>query len=470
MKSFRSSLLLLAACGVSAFAAPASRPNLLWITCEDTSPWFGFCGETYARTPHVDRLARAGVHYTNVYATAPVCSPCRSAVITGRFATSLGTQRLRSQFPIPADLRAFPAYLREAGYHCTNNAKTDYNTSDEPRLIAEAWDASSAKAHWRNRRPGQPFFAIFNLMESHQSKVFGTNPVPGLAPAERHDPAQAPLPPYYPDTAEARRTIARTHDCITAMDKQVGRILAELEQDGLAEDTIVFFWPDHGQGIPRGKRTLWDSGLKVPLVVRFPEKFRHLSPHAPGGVNDRLIHLMDLGPTMLSLANVPVPAGLDGRAFLGAATTPARRYVYGARDRVDEATDLSRSVRDSRYLYIRNYHPDLSWNQPEGYSDQLPLRRELTRLAAAGQLNPTQMAYAGPTKPLELLYDTQGDPWQVHNLADDPQLQPVLARLRAELRRGLIATRDLGFLAEWQAQRWCTDGKSMIAAAADDRP
>ena len=442
------------------------RPNILWITCEDTSPWFGFCGEAYARTPNLDRFAAEGVHFTHAYVTAPVCSPCRFAVITGLYAQSMGTQRLRSQFAVPDAISGFPAGLRRAGYYCTNNVKTDYNTSAEKRIIAESWDACSAKAHWRGRKPGQPFFAIFNLTETHQGQIFEKTPEK-LEPGERHDPAKAPVPPYYPDTAGARRTMARVHDCITAMDRRAGSILAELDEDGLREDTIVCFWPDHGQGIPRGKRTLWDTGLKVPLVIRFPEKYRPLAPAAPGAKCDRLLSIFDLGPTMLRLAGLPVPGPMQGRAFLGPDAAPARTYVYGARDRVDEAMELSRSVRDSRYLYIRNYMPDLSWNAPEYYSDQLQFRRELARLAAEGKLNETQSTYAGPAKPPEALYDTEKDPWQVKNLAGDPASRPVLERMRKALRAGLVEIRDLGFMHEGHAAKLCADGRPLSEVARD---
>lgn len=449
--------------------AAGPRPNILWISCEDTSPWLGFCGDDYATTPNLDRLARAGVRYTNAFATAPVCSPSRFAIITGIHATSMGTQRLRSEFPVPAAVAGFPSHLRRAGYYCSNNAKTDYNTRAEKRIIAESWDVCGPKAHWRGRKSGQPFFAVFNLSESHQGKAFSDEPFPGVDPAQKHDPAKAPLPPYYPDKPEARRTMARIHDCITAMDRHAGQILDELAREGLKEDTIVFFWADHGQGIPRGKRTLWDTGLKVPLVVYFPEKYRHLAPTTPGGACDQLVSLMDLGPTMLSLLELPIPTGLQGRAFLGKAAAPPRQYIFGARDRVDEVLELSRSVRDARFLYLRNYMPDLSWNQPESFSDQLALRREITQLAAAGKLNAAQLTYAGPTKPIECLYDNATDPWQTNNLANDRAFHPVLDRMRQALRNWQQETRDLGFIHEWQAWQVCADGRPLSEAARADK-
>lgn len=447
--------------------AETSRPNILWISCEDTSPWLGFCGEKYATTPNLDKLARGGTYYTNAFATSPDCSPTRFGVITGCYSTTYGTQRLRSRFPVPDLVEGFPAYLRRAGYYCSNNVKTDYNTSAEDRIITGAWDDCSNQAHWRNRKPGQPFFAVFNLVETHQSKAFESTSAP-LNASGPHDPAKVPLPPYYPDTPTSRRTMARVHDCITAMDAHAGRILDELERDGLKDNTIVFFWPDHGQGIPRGKRTLWDTGLQVPLLVFFPEKYRGLAPGAPGGKCERMVSLADLGPTLLSLLEVPIPPHMQGRAFLGKAAAAPREYVFGARDRVDEALDLSRSIRDKRYLYVRNFMPDLSWNAPEAYSDQLELRREITSLTVEGKLNVVQLTYAGPAKPLEALYDTQKDPWQVQNVAGDPAMRPVLERMRKALHDWQIETRDLGFMHEWQAERMCAGKPSLKDVASSD--
>lgn len=440
-----------------AFTGAAPRPNFLWITAEDLSPDLGCYGDPYARTPHLDGLARQSVRYTQAFATAPVCSPARCCLITGLYATSLGTQRLRSQFPVPSHIRGFAALLRQAGYYTANNVKTDYNLQDEPRFIRDCWDACSAQAHWRGRRPGQPFFAVFNFMTTHQSRtsVWPEDQVERqvrakLALTERHDPDRAPVPAFYPNTPEARRAWARYHDCITLMDKEVGALLAQLAADGLAEETIVFFFSDNGMGMPRGKRCLWDTGLRVPLLIRFPDKFRHLAPAPPGTAIERLVSFVDFAPTMLSLAGLQPPTHMQGEPFLGKAASQPRQYVFGARDRVDEAFDLSRSVRDGRYLYIRNYMPHLSWMQPEAYSDADPFRRHLGRLAAEGRLNAAQLTYAAPRKPLEELYDTHTDPYQVTNLAGSPAHRPILERMRRTLRNCLRTTRDMGFLTEPQ--------------------
>ncbi|NLX96200.1 MAG: sulfatase-like hydrolase/transferase [Rhodopirellula sp.] len=433
----------------------ASRPNILWITCEDMSPNLGCWGDRYATTPHIDRLANESVRYTNAFATAPVCSPTRSCLITGVYATTLGTQRLRSQFPIPRRISGFPAYLREAGYYTTNNVKTDYNTSNEPEIVRASWDACSGKAHWRNRGDGQPFFSVFNDMVTHQgpTSVFAYEEFQSkfqskLAPDEIHDPATAPVPPYWPDTPITRRTVARYYDCITLMDKNVGRLLAEIDEAGLADETIVFFYSDHGAGLPRHKRLLLDSGMHVPLLIRFPQKYRHLAPAAAGETVDRLVSFVDFAPTVLSLLELPIPEYMQGEPFLGKAAGQPRRYVFGARDRVDEAYDLARSVRDKQYLYVRNYMPHLCYNQPEGFSDQSEVRREITRMAGLGKLNAAQLAYAGPTRPLEELYDTEKDPQQLDNLAGLPEYREVLERMRQAHGQWIEETRDLGFLSE----------------------
>lgn len=436
-------------------AHAVERPNILWLTAEDMSPNMGCYGDEQALTPRLDGLAKQGVRYDRAFATAPVCSPARSCLITGMYATSLGTQRLRSAFPVPADVKPFTVPLREAGYYCTNNEKTDYNMRDEQDFIRRAWDESSAKAHWRGKRDGQPFFAVFNFMTTHQSRTsvwphdeFEKEIGSKLSLGDRHDPAHMTLPPFYPDTEESRRAWARYHDCITLMDRQAGEILDQLATDGLAEDTIVFFYADHGMGMPRGKRCLQDSGLRVPLIVRFPKKWAHLAPAQPGSVSDRLVSFVDFAPTVLSLCGVEALTQFQGTAFSGADAGKAREFAHGARDRVDEAFDLSRSVRDGRWLYIRNFMPHLSWMQPEGYSDQSTFRRELKRLAAENKLAGGARLYAAPRRPLEGLYDTQADPAQLHNLAADTAHQERLLRMRGELRRWQLETRDAGFLTE----------------------
>ncbi len=419
--------------------ASQERPNILWITCEDTSPYLGCYGDPHALTPNLDRLASQGSLYTQAFVTAPVCSPVRSCLITGVYATSLGSQHLRSTVPPPASIEPFPKYLRSAGYYCSNNYKEDYNFRD-----ATIWDESSHEAHWRNRKPGQPFFSVFNLVSTHQGQINGTDDEffetyrSKLSPEERHDSTTLPLPPYYPDTPMVRNIWARYYDLITYMDKQVGDLLAQLAEDGLADNTIVFFFADHGLGLPRFKRTLYDSGLHIPLIVRFPGQYRSLAPASAGSRIDRLVSTVDLPPTVLTLAGLSAPDHMQGRPFLGPEVAQPREYIYGASSRVDEAYEMSRCVRDKRYKYIRNFMPHLPYIQPSEYPDRAEIMQELRRLAASGVLSGPQKALWEPTKPVEELYDTQAGPNEMENLVDSPAHRDALSRLRKELRDWML--------------------------------
>jgi arylsulfatase A-like enzyme len=433
----------------------ATRPNILWITAEDMSANLGCYGDAQANTPNLDRLATESVRYTRAFATAPVCSPARSTLITGCYATSLGTQRLRSEFPLPDFIKGFPQYLRDRGYFTSNNVKTDYNIAREKEFIAVTWTRNGPQAHWRQRQAEQPFFSVFNLMTTHQSRAnvwpwekFETEIGQHLSPGERQTPARLTLPPYYPDTPLVRRTMARYYDCITRMDQEVGDLLLQLKEDGLADDTIVFFYSDHGMGMPRGKRLLHDSGMHVPLIIHFPKKWRHLAPVAPGETVDRLVSFVDFAPTVLSLVNLDIPSYMQGIPFLGAKAGPARKHVFGARDRVDEVFELSRSIRDERWLLIENYMPHLSWMPPERYSDNADMRRQMKKLAAGGTLNPAQMTYASPSKPVIEFYDTQQDPHQIHNLAHQTEQSARIQGLSRMLHQWQRRTSDLGCFTE----------------------
>jgi uncharacterized sulfatase len=446
-------LLLLAAPAVAA-DDDAPRPNILWITCEDMSPDLGCFGQGFAVTPNLDRLAQQGVRYTRAFAPIGVCAPSRSTLILGTFAPSVGTHHMRCQGTLPESIKPFPTYLRSAGYYASNNVKTDYNFTHPP----DTWDESSANAHWRKRKPDQPFFSVFNLVTTHESQIRQPEEsyrqrTADFAPDEFHDPAKVPLPPYHPDTPEVRKDWARYHDMITAMDKQAGDLLRQLEADGLAEDTIVFFFSDHGAGMPRSKRWLYDSSTRVPLIVRVPPKWRdHVKlPGGPGATADRLVSFVDFGPTMLSLAGVAIPAHMQGQPFLGPAATAPRRYVHGFRDRMDERIDMLRSVRDQRYKFIRNYRPDLPWAGPSqfvSYMYDMPTMQAWQRLADAGKLTGPTATFMASRKPAEELYDTESDPHELTNLAADPAHRETLDRLRAELARWQESILDLGFLPE----------------------
>ena len=457
--------LLLLLLGYCVVLQAVERPNILWITAEDMSPTLGCYGDTFATTPNIDKLAKEGVLYSNAFANAPVCSPSRSCLITGCYPTSLSTQQMRSGFSIPKHMQGFPALLRDQGYFTTNNVKTDYNTANYKEIIEASWSENSNSAHWRNRpEVSQPFFSIFNLMTSHQSrsmvwpfKQFKKEIQSQILPEDIHDPAGAPLPPYYPDTPLIRREMARYYDCITAMDIQVGIILKQLKDDNLKDNTIIFFFSDHGSGMPRHKRALLDSGMHVPLIIYFPKKWQHLSPSKPGYTTESLVSFVDFASTILNLTGIPSPITMQGKPFLGPNVTTKRRYVYGHRDRVDEVRDLARSVRDYRYLYIRNYMPHLGYNQPTAWPDKGEIRHEFYRLAKEKNMTPEQWHFAGPNRPVEELYDCLNDPKNLKNLAKSKKHKNILGRLRSEHIRHITDTVDLGFLPESEA--WKMFGK-----------
>lgn len=448
------SALVVSGCGStlrrSGDREPRDRPNILWITCEDVSPqYLGCYGDDYATTPNLDKFAAQAVRYTNAFATAPVCAPSRSCIVTGVYATSTGTQHLRSDVKLPRRIKCFPRLLREAGYYCSNNYKKDYNFKD-----VGVWDESSHDAHWRNRKPGQPFFSVFNFVSTHQGQINGSDELffetyrSKLKGEELHDGDKITLPPYYPDTPFVRKIWARYYDLIAFMDKQVAGVLAELEADGLADETIVFFFSDHGMGLPRFKRTLYDSGLRVPLMVRFPAKQGHLSPQAAGGEIDRLVSFVDFAPTVLNLLDLPVPDYMQGAPFLGPQSSAARKYIFGASSRVDEVYELQRCIRGRRYKYIRNFMPHLPYIQPSEYPDRAEIMQELRRAAAEENLTEPQRFWWLPRKPVEEFYDTEADPHEINNLADSAEHKNVIDKMRRILRGWIIETRDTGFMSE----------------------
>ncbi|MCH7558703.1 MAG: sulfatase-like hydrolase/transferase [Planctomycetes bacterium] len=431
------------------------RPNILWVSCEDISPDLGCYGDSYAVSPNIDKLAAQGVRYDNVYSHSGVCAPTRSGIITGMYPTTIGTCPMRCKGVPPAYVKCFSEYLRAAGYYCTNNSKTDYQFDPPP----SAWDQSSRTAHWHGRAEGQPFFAVFNFTTSHESKIRDRSKsmlkrLASLKPDEKHDPAKAVLPPYYPDTPAVRRDWAQYYDIITLMDKQVGEILKQLKDEGLADNTIVWFWGDHGRGLPRGKRWIYDSGLRIPLIIRVPKKLRELAmPGNPDAleadtVNNDMIAFIDFAPTMLSLTGIKIPEYIQGRAFLGSQKAKPREYIFAARDRMDEAYDLIRAVRDKRYKYIRNYMWHLTRGQDIEYMNQMPTMQEMRRLNAEGKLKGPQKQYFEETKPVEELYDTLNDPHEVKNLADNPKYKSVLKRMRRVHQEWMKETGDMGLIPE----------------------
>ncbi|QDT27256.1 Arylsulfatase [Gimesia panareensis] len=434
------------------FAADSenTRPNVLWITSEDNGPHLGCYGDTYADTPHIDKLASRGTIYLNCWSNAPVCAPARTTLITGMYPTCLGAEHMRSMVKLPKQFLMYPQYLREAGYYCTNNSKEDYNVAKSGKV----WDDSSRKAHWKNRKPGQPFFAVFNHTISHESKI--RNRPHTLV----HDPAKARVPAYHPDTPEVRHDWAQYYDRITEMDALVGKNLKELAEAGLADDTIIFYYGDHGSGMPRSKRWPYNSGLQVPLVIYIPPKFRNLasSDYQTDGESDRLVSFVDFAPTLLSLAGIEPPKHMQGYAFLGQHQTKPQDYLFGFRGRMDERYDLVRSVRNKRYVYIRNYMPHKEYGQYLNYMFQTPTTQVWKRMYDEGKLVPPQ-TYFWETKPAEELYDLQSDQDEVHNLVGSDKHLNVLNELREAQHQKLLAIRDLGFMPEAEIHR-LADGRA----------
>ncbi len=431
--------LLLAGLAVS--AAAAERPNILWLTSEDNGPQLGCYGDAYATTPNLDKLSARGMRYLHAWSGAPVCAPARTAIITGVYPTSTGSEHMRSEVRLPDFMKLFPQFLREAGYYCANNSKEDYNLIK----TAGVWDESSTMAHWKNRKPNQPFFAVFNFTSTHESQIRNA-----IAATNRiHDPAKVRVPAYHPDTPEARKDWAQYYDRITMMDRQVGQALDELAAVGRAEDTIIFYYGDHGSGMPRSKRWPYNSGLHVPLIVHFPAKWWHLAPeeYKVNGTSERLVSFVDLAPTVLSLAGIPPPPWLQGGAFAGRFAAKPREFNFGFRGRMDERYDLVRSVTDGRFVYVRNYLPHKIYGQHIDYMFQTPTTRVWKELFDAGKLNEVQSRF-WQTKPAEELYDLAADPDEVNNLAASAGHQKMLRRLREAQQAHVREIRDIGFLPE----------------------
>lgn len=422
---------------------PEERPNILWLIAEDLGVELGCYGTKEARTPVLDRLAAEGVRYPRFYTTAPVCSPSRSAFMTGMYATTIGAHHHRSHrndgYALPEGVRLLTDWFRDAGYFTANviqlpdacgfkgTGKTDWNFASPAR----PFDSN----RWEDLPFHQPFFAQVNFHETHR-KFNGPR---------RADPAKVEIPPYYPDHPVTREDWARYLDAVMELDRKVGLILEQLEKNGLADRTVVLFFGDNGHAHVRGKQFVYEEGLHVPLILRWPKKFPAPPQVRPGFVDDRLLSAIDLAPTMLDLAGAKKPPRMQGRIFLGPRADPPAEYVFGARDRCDETVFRLRTVRDARYRYIRNFTPDRPFLQPNAYKEkQYPVWNLLKELHAAGRLTPEQAALCAPTMPEEELYDLESDPHEIRNLARSPEHQDVRHRLRAALEKWIEETNDQG--------------------------
>lgn len=424
-----------------------SKPNILWIVVEDMSPHWSCYGETTIRTPNIDRLASEGVLFKQAFVTSPVCSPSRSAMITGMYQTTIGAHHHRSSYAgseihLPEHIKLLPEYFKQKGYYTVNGGpkttvyhtnlnwkdkklgKTDYNFVWDPAIYDDN--------DWKNRAPGQPFFAQIQLRGGKHRGAKVPKPV---------DPAAVKLPPYYPDHPVIRKDWARYLNSVIKLDIEVGRILQRLEEEHIADNTLVILWTDHSISHARGKQFLYDEGIHIPLIMRWPGVIKS------GTVRDDLVSHIDIAATSLYLAGIAVPEYMEGRPLFGPGYKP-RKYIVSARDRCDETLDCIRCVRTKRYKYIRNFYPHRAHLQPNRYKDNKQIIKTMRKLFAEGKLDPVQARVFASTRPTEELYDLRNDPHEINNLADSREHQHILKRMRATLLKWMHETKDLGLLPE----------------------
>lgn len=440
----------------SAFAQ--QKPNILWVTIEDTSPQFIGCyGNTNARTPVIDKLAQEGVRFTNAFSTGTVCSPSRTAIITGVKTYKTGTGNHRSKYPVPGSIKGFPYYLQKQGYYTSNNQKTDYNVAGEKEFIKEAWNESSGKAGWWNRKSGQPFFAVFNFNESHQSRTmtetyewYLKNVFNELTPNERIGDNDFEMPPFYLDSPEMRKQFARVYNSIKLTDKRIGELLSRLEKDKLKDSTIIFFYADHGEGMPRGKTNGINYGYRVPFIIWFPEMYKHLSPWGTAGaVSNELVDFTDLAPTLISLANGEIPNHMEGRPMLGKSRSKPVDNLFLSSDRSDNGIDMIRTVTDGKYVYSRNFMPFIPEARYIRYMEIGEIKQQMRKDLAEDNLNSLQKSLF-EDRPAEFLFDIENDLWETKNLANDIESKAVLEKMRNLLKKEIIESRDVMFLPEYE--------------------
>ncbi len=438
--------------------------NVIWISCEDMGPVLGTYGVNEISTPNIDKLAEQGVKYTNAYSTVGVCAPSRFSIITGMYPARLGAHNMRSgkfytykdpdkltyrqnkgvvdksgenvpeyEVVTPANVKAFTEYLRNENYYCVNNNKCDYQFNSP----FTAWDEVSGNISYKDRPENTPFFYVKNLMVTHESRIWLRKDEPITV-----DKNILKIPAYYPDIPEVRNDIAIKYSNIQEMDRQVGEIISDLKNDNLLDKTIIFFWSDHGGNLLRQKRAVGNSGLKVPLIVRFPDGYRS------GEVDDRIVSLMDLGPTTMSLLGIKPPLFLDGKAFLGKFKTKPRSYAFGSADRFDESTDMQRSVIDGRYVYIKNFMPELPLIYRNKYREQVSMNKKIIQMSNDNELIGDSKYIFMKTKQEEELYDLKYDPYEVNNIANNPDYKDKLIELRDALKSWQNEIDDKGFTNE----------------------
>lgn len=442
--------------GVGCKTKTEKQPNILWITIEDTSPQFIGCyGNEDASTPVIDKLAEEGVRFTNAFSTGTVCAASRSTIITGARTFKMGTGHQRSQYPIPDFIKGFPYYLKQLGYYTTNNSKTDYNIAEEKDFIKETWNESSDTATWKGRAEGQPFFSVFNFAESHQSRTMSWT----FEQYEKHVWNHLPeddkiadnafeMPPFYNDTPEMRKQFARVYNSIKLTDNRIGALLQKLEDDNLMDNTIIFFYADHGEGIPRAKTNGINLGYRVPFIAWFPEKFKHLSPWETGEITNDLISFEDLGPSMIDLLGGEVPEYMKGKQLFNATSKAKNELLLLSTDRVDNGLDLVRSVTDGKYVYSRNYMPFVPEVRYINYLEIADITKHMRNDLKHNKLNTFQSSIFNE-RPYEVLYDIENDIWEEHNLAENPKYKSVLEKMRQYLDSTLVKSKDILFMPEY---------------------
>ncbi|MFK7811662.1 MAG: sulfatase [Maribacter sp.] len=451
-------------------------PNIIWLVAEDQSPdWFPMYGDSTIRLPHIEAIARDGVVFENAYSPVPVCAPARSAIITGMYPTTLGTHNMRTHAPwrgvpgkkpyetldipsyspvVPDGVKMFTQYLREKGYYTSNGPKEDYNF----KKMESAWDDSSKEPFWGGRKEGQPFFSVFNFSVCHESQIWARGNDQLLI-----SPSKVKVPPYFPDNDIIRHDIAVNYSNLKRLDNQIGQIITGLKRDGLYENSIIFFYGDHGGPFPRHKRALYETGTKVPMVIKFPKNEK------AGSRDDRFISFIDLAPTVLSLAGIEPPKVMQGVAQFGKFEVEKKpKYTFHSADRFDAIYDRLRAVRSERYKYIKSFDTTKSHALPVSYRQQMPMMQELTRLYKTGKLTKEQSSWLHPTKPEEELYDLNNDPYELNNLAALPEMQDTLVHLRKVLNDWIKETNDLGRIPEEELlTKWLPDGKQLQLPALE---
>jgi arylsulfatase A-like enzyme len=463
--SFRFLLIAALFCwpGRAAFAqnSGTDRPNIVWIIIEDTSPHFIGCyGNPGVKTPNIDLLAQEGVRFTHAYSTNTVCAPSRITILTGVRSSAAGTGNHRTHYNIPAEITGFPHLLKASGYYTTNNAKTDYNLAGEKQMIAQNWNESSNKADYRGRAAGQPFFSVFNFNESHQSRSM-TNPqawyvqnvLEKIPVSERAKNEEVVVPPFYRDSPEMRAQMVRLYNSLHYTDTKVGQLITRLKAEGVWENTIVFFFGDHGQGMPGFKTHASSLGHKVPFIVRMPAKYQHLAPGVAGSTYDGLVNFEDLAPTLLSLTGTKVPGYMKGAVFLGPERKSPQKYFWGARDNTDEVIDLGRTVIRDSLVYTRIYYPHVPTIQRHKYMDVSDIMQQIRKDHQDGKLDALQSSVVSGHRAAEYLFNVKRDPWEATNLAALPAYKKQLEEFRKANREAILNARDVMFAPEYVLSR-----------------